>query len=125
MRQYFHKGLLWRSKESGEVASFELFVDLLYVGVIGAIGDAASESATSASLLHYLITYTMSARIWADITNMNNWFETGDVVRRLCIMLILLFILGFTVNVANAFESSYTAMVAFYLGERVLQGLYL
>jgi low temperature requirement protein LtrA len=124
VRQYFHKGLLWRSKKSGEVASFELFTDLLYVGVIGAIGDTASESATSASLLHYLITYTMSARMWADITNMNNWFETGDVIQRLCIMLTLLCILGFTTNVANAFESSYTAMVAFYLGERLLQGIY-
>lgn len=124
VRQYFHKGLLWRSKESGEVASFELFTDLLYVGVIGTIGDTASESATSASLLHYLITYTMSARMWADITNMNNWFETGDVIQRLCIMLILLCILGFTTNVANAFEDSYTAMVAFYLGERLLQGVY-
>ncbi|KAG0649315.1 hypothetical protein D0Z07_4599 [Hyphodiscus hymeniophilus] len=124
VRQYFHKGLLWRSKKSGEVASFELFVDLLYVGVIAAIGDSASERATIASLLHYILTYTMSARMWADITNMNNWFETGDVIQRVCIMFILLCILGFTTNVANAFESSYTAMVAFYLGERLLQGCY-
>jgi low temperature requirement protein LtrA len=94
------------------------------VGVIAAIGDTASESATASSLLHYLFTYTMSARMWADITNMNNWFETGDVVQRLCIMFILLCILGFTTNVANAFESSETAMVTFYLGERVLQGVY-
>ncbi|KAE8452640.1 hypothetical protein EG329_013899 [Mollisiaceae sp. DMI_Dod_QoI] len=124
VRQYFHKGLLWRSKESGEVASFELFVDLLYVGVIAAIGDTASESATGASLLHYLITYTMSARMWADLTNMTNWFETGDVIQRLFILLLLLCILGFTTNIAYAFESSYTAMVAFYLGERLLQGIY-
>lgn len=124
VRQYFHKGLLWRSKESGEVASFELFIDLLYVGVIAAIGDTASESATGASLLHYLITYTMSARMWADITNMTNWFETGDVVQRLSILVFLLCLLGFTVNIANAFESSYTAMVAFYLGERLVQGAY-
>lgn len=41
IRQYFHKGLLWRSAKSGEVASFELFVDLLYVGIIGIIGDKA------------------------------------------------------------------------------------
>lgn len=34
LRQYFHRGLLWRSSSSGEVASFELFVDLVYVGVI-------------------------------------------------------------------------------------------
>jgi low temperature requirement protein LtrA len=124
VRQYFHKGLLWRSKKSGEVASFELFIDLLYVGVIGAIGDTASESATSASLLHYLITYTMSARMWADITNMTNWFETGDVIQRLCILVFLLCLLGYTTNVANAFDSSYTALVSFYLGERLLQGIY-
>lgn len=60
VRQYFHKGLLWRSKASGEVKSFELFIDLLYVGVIGAIGDTASEDAEGSKLLHYLITYTMS-----------------------------------------------------------------
>jgi low temperature requirement protein LtrA len=124
VRQYFHKGLLWRSKKSGEVAYFELFVDLLYVGVIATIGDTASESTTSAALLHYLITYTMSARMWADVTNMMNWFETGDVMQRLTIMLVLLCILGFTTNVANAFDSSYNAMVAFYLGERLLQGIY-
>ncbi|KAK4693918.1 hypothetical protein P7C71_g3573, partial [Lecanoromycetidae sp. Uapishka_2] len=34
VRQYFHKGHLWRSSEVEEVASFELFVDLLYVGII-------------------------------------------------------------------------------------------
>lgn len=124
VRQYFHKGLLWRSKESGEVASFELFVDLLYVGVIAAIGDTASEDATSQALLHYIITYIMSCRMWADLTNMTNWFEMGDVVQRLLILIFLLCLLGFTVNIAYAFDSSYTAMVAFYLGERLLQGLY-
>jgi low temperature requirement protein LtrA len=115
---------LWRSKESGEVASFELFVDLLYVGVIAAIGDTASEDATSLALLHYVITYLMSGRMWADVTNMTNWFEMGDVVQRLIIIIFLLCLLGFTVNIANAFDSSAPPMVAFYLGERLLQGIY-
>ncbi|KAG4435821.1 hypothetical protein IFR05_008680 [Cadophora sp. M221] len=124
VRQYFHKGLLWRSKASGQVASFELFIDLLYVGVIEAIGHTASEHATSSALLHYLITYAMSAKMWVDITNMTNWFETGDIMQRLSILFFLLCLLGFTVNIANAFDTSYTAMVAFYLGERLLQGVY-
>jgi hypothetical protein len=124
VRQYFHKGLLWRSKESGEVASFELFVDLLYVGVIAAISDTASGDATSEALLHYIITYIMSCRMWADVTNMTNSFEMGDIVQRLLILIFLLCLLGFTVNIAYAFDSSYTAMVAFYLGDRLLQGLY-
>ena len=41
VRQYFHKGLLWRSSTLEEVGSFELFVDLLYVGIIAVIGDTA------------------------------------------------------------------------------------
>ena len=43
VRQYFHKGLLWRSATAEQVGSFELFVDLLYVGIIAIIGDFAGE----------------------------------------------------------------------------------
>ena len=43
VRQYFHKGLIWRASETEEVASFELFVDLLYVGIIAVNGDRAAE----------------------------------------------------------------------------------
>jgi low temperature requirement protein LtrA len=125
VRQYFHKGLLWRSKESGKVTSFELFIDLLYVGIIGVIGDTASEDATGLSLLHFTVTYLISWRMWADVAILINWFETGDVVQRLSILLYLTCLLGFTVNIANAFESTYTAMVAFYLAERMFQGFYL
>jgi len=124
VRQYFHKGLLWRSKESGKVASFELFIDLLYVGIIGVIGDTASEDATGLSLLHFTITYLIGWRMWADVAMLINWFETGDVVQRLSILLYLTCLLGFTVNIANAFESTYTAMIAFYLAERMFQGFY-
>jgi low temperature requirement protein LtrA len=124
VRQYFHKGLLWRSKESGKVASFELFIDLLYVGIIGVIGDTASEDATASSLLHFIIIYILSWRMWADISTLINWFETGDIVQRLSILFYITCLLGFTVNIANAFESTYTAMIAFYLAERLFQGFY-
>jgi low temperature requirement protein LtrA len=124
VRQYFHKGLLWRSKESGKVASFELFIDLLYVGIIGAIGDTASEDATALSLLHFTITYLIGWRMWTDVATIINWFEAGDVFQRLSILLYLACLLGFTINIASAFESTYTAMIAFYLAERMFQGLY-
>ena len=47
VRQYFHKGLLWRSSTAEEVGSFELFVDLLYVGIIAIIGDTAGKRSLS------------------------------------------------------------------------------
>lgn len=76
VRQYFHKGILWRASGSEEVQSFELFVDLLYVGIIAIIGDAASEHATGLTLLRFIITFTLSWKIWNDMVLIISWFET-------------------------------------------------
>lgn len=54
VRQYFHKGILWRASGCTEVSSFELFVDLLYVGIIAINGDAAAEAPTGYSLLKFV-----------------------------------------------------------------------
>lgn len=59
VRQYFHKGLLWRSAKAGEVASFELFVDLVYVGVIDIVGETAVEHPNGLSLLHFVIVFSV------------------------------------------------------------------
>lgn len=77
VRQYFHKGLIWRAPESEEVASFELFVDLLYVGIIAVNGDSAAEHPTGASLLRFCITFIISWKIWSDCTLVISWFESG------------------------------------------------
>lgn len=54
VRQYFHKGILWRASGCKEVSSFELFVDLLYVGIIAINGDAAAEDPTGFALLKFI-----------------------------------------------------------------------
>jgi hypothetical protein len=54
VRQYFHKGILWRASGCKEVSSFELFVDLLYVGIIAINGDAAAEEPTGYQLLKFI-----------------------------------------------------------------------
>ena len=70
VRQYFHNGILWRASRNEEVQSFELFVDLLYVGIIAINGDAASEHPTGASLMKFVITFTLSWKIWNDMAQM-------------------------------------------------------
>ena len=57
LRQYFHRGILWRASGSEEVQSFELFIDLLYVGIVAINGDVASEDPTGLSLLRFVITF--------------------------------------------------------------------
>lgn len=63
VRQYFHKGLLWRSSRSGEVGSFELFTDLIYVGVIDIIGETAVTHASAESFLHFVVIFALGYKI--------------------------------------------------------------
>lgn len=63
VRQYFHKGILWRASTSEEVRSFELFVDLLYVGIIAINGDAAAEHPDGYSLLKFISKYLTCFRV--------------------------------------------------------------
>ena len=74
VRQYFHKGLLWRASEVEEVASFELFVDLIYVGIIAVIGDRAAEDATGYGLLRFAVTFILGWKMWNDLTLIISWF---------------------------------------------------
>lgn len=94
MRQYFHKGLLWRASQSTEVASFELFVDLLYVGILAINGDHAADDPTGFELLRFAITFIMSWKIWSDVTMLISWFETDDILQRLSVIFIMACLLG-------------------------------
>jgi low temperature requirement protein LtrA len=119
VRQYFHKGLLWRAKEAQEVASYELFIDLFYVGIIAITGDSAAEHPTGQSLLRFVITFIMGWKFWSDIGLLISWIDSDDILRRLSVLFILTCLLGFTTNMASAFEHTYTPLVAFYLAARL------
>ena len=119
VRQYFHKGLLWRAKEAQEVASYELFIDLFYVGIIAITGDTAAEHPNGQSLLRFVITFIMGWKFWTDVSLLIAWFDSDDVLRRCSVLFILTCLLGFTTNMVDAFEHTYTPLVAFYLVARM------
>ncbi|KAK6384956.1 hypothetical protein LTS17_002519 [Exophiala oligosperma] len=124
IRQYFHKGLLWRSAKAGEVASFELFLDLVYVGVIDIVGEKAVEGADGLSLLHFVIIFSIAWKIWADLTMIINHFEIDDIFQRVNVIFYLVCLFGFTTNIAYAFESTYTSAIAFYVTQRLSTALW-
>ncbi|KAF2269003.1 hypothetical protein CC78DRAFT_335003 [Lojkania enalia] len=119
VRQYFHKGLLWRAREAQEVASYELFIDLFYVGIIAITGDTAAEHPDGESLLRFTITFIMGWKFWSDIAVLIGWFDSDDILRRFSVVFILTCLLGFTTNMADAFSHTYTPLVAFYLAARL------
>ena len=124
IRQYFYKGLIWRASSNAEVSSVELFVDLLYVGIIGVIGDRAAEDPTGVSLLRFCATFILSWKLWSDLTTIISWVEVSDIFQRLCILLYMVFLIGYTTNIENAFQSTYTELIAFYLAGRIFVVLY-
>ena len=133
IRQYFHKGLIWRASETEEVASFELFVDLLYVGIIAINGDQAAEDPTGTALLQFCVTFILSWKLWSELTLVISWFETGnlpanaidlfrlishnqdDIAQRLCVLFFLACLTGFTTNIISAPDTTYTELIAFYV----------
>jgi hypothetical protein len=94
IKQYFHRGLLWRSSEETKVMSFELFFDLLYVGIIAINGDAAAEESNGEGLLRFVVTFSMSWKIWNDVQQFVSWFDSDDVAHRVGIVFLIACLLG-------------------------------
>lgn len=124
VRQYFHRGLLWRAAQIDEVGSFELFVDLLYVGIIAIIGDTAAEEPTAFGLLRFAITFILGWKMWSDITLVVGWFEIDDIFQRICILFDMICLFGYTLNIVQAFETTWIQLIAFYLTSRLFNASY-
>ena len=125
VRQYFHKGTLWRASGLEEVQSFELFVDLLYVGIIAINGDATSEHPDAMSLLKFVISFTLSWKIWNDMGMIISWFETDDIFQRVSILFLLACLFGYTTNITEMFNGTYATLIGFYVCARLFMGSYL
>lgn len=82
VRQYFHKGLLWRASGSTEVQSFELFIDLLYVGILALNGDHAADDPTGFELLRFCITFIMSWYLSLLLRECSIWIPRGFELSR-------------------------------------------
>ncbi|KAL6698953.1 bacterial low temperature requirement A domain-containing protein [Trichoderma pleuroticola] len=129
IRQWFHQGLLWRTSEQTEIMAIELFLDLVYVGIIHSNGEHMAEEATGYELLRFIITFVMTWRIWTSITLTLSWFETDDVVTRLEILFCISTLIGFTTNMTHIFvedpaENTYVQLVSFYLAARVFTAIF-
>jgi len=105
------------------VASYELFVDLLFVGIIGISGDYAAELGNGAGLLQFAITFLLGWKLWSDIVLFVSWFEADDIVRRLSVLFNLVCLLGYTTNIVNSFDNTYSSLIGFYLAARLFSAL--
>jgi low temperature requirement protein LtrA len=124
IRQYFHKGVLWRASDAYEPTTYEVFLDLLYVGIIAIAGDTAAEGASGHSLLVFVIAFTVTWKLWQDVQLFSSWISMDDVVRRLSSMFMMAILLGITINIAGSYEETYVPLIAFYIFGRFYVAIY-
>lgn len=86
---YFKDGVLYRTKGERTSAKTELFLDLLYVGVIARLAGDASEEASGAALLKYVMLFIPAWTVWSDIKDFTNYYYNGDLSQKLYILWIM------------------------------------
>ena len=62
--------------------------------------------------------------MWSDITIIISWFEIDDVFQRICVLFVMITLFGYTLNIVQAFETTWTNLVGFYLASRLFGALY-
>lgn len=86
---YFKDGVLYRTKGERTSAKTELFLDLMYVGIIANVAGEASENALWLALLRYLLLFIPYWTVWADIKDFTNYYYSEDLSQKVYIVWIL------------------------------------
>jgi low temperature requirement protein LtrA len=86
---YFKDGVLFRTKEERTSSKLELFLDLMYVGIVANLAGEASENASGIALLKYLLFFIPSWVVWADIKDAVNYYYNEDLSQKTYLFWIL------------------------------------
>ncbi|KAL7663338.1 Uncharacterized protein ABC855_g4067 [[Candida] zeylanoides] len=86
---YFKDGVLYRTKGERTSSKTELFLDLMYVGIIANLAGEASEHASGAALLKYVLFFVPAWTVWADIKDFTNYYYNEDLSQKVYILWVL------------------------------------
>ncbi|GAA6022552.1 hypothetical protein JCM10207_006583 [Rhodosporidiobolus poonsookiae] len=103
VRQWIAGGVLARESAEREPTRFELFFDLIFVGIIHQLADRAAEELTSWGVYKFIISFWLAWSVWHDVRLFLNISGTDDVPQRAYLLLVMALLLGFCAN-ASAIE---------------------
>lgn len=101
--QWIEGGKLYREPVPREVPRFELFFDLLYVGIIHQLAEAAIEDAGGLAVARFILTFYPSWSIWEEARRYSNVSGVDDLFHRLWVLAGMACMLGYSVS-ASAIE---------------------
>lgn len=95
---YFKDGVLYRTKGERSSSKTELFLDLMYVGIIANLAGDAAENAGGEALLKYVLLFMAVWTVWCDIKDFTNYYYNEDLSQKLYILWILVLLTFFCNN---------------------------
>jgi hypothetical protein len=101
LRQWLSHGKIYREASERQSSRFELFFDLLFVGIVHQIAEAAAEEPTGIGFAKYVLTFCPAFSIWADVRDTANQFANDDVSQRVFILWIMVLLVGYSNNAST------------------------
>ncbi|KAF7292874.1 hypothetical protein MIND_01186400 [Mycena indigotica] len=101
LHQWMQKGKLYREAKALQSSRFELFFDLLFVGLAHQLSEAAAEEPTGLGFAIYVLTFAPAFSVWGDIRDMANQFANDDVTQRAYIIWTMLLLVGYANNASS------------------------
>ncbi|KAJ7747949.1 hypothetical protein DFH07DRAFT_574338 [Mycena maculata] len=98
LHQWMHNGRLYREAGEQQSSRFELFFDLLFVGMVHQISEAAADLPTGIGFAKYILTFAPAFSIWADVRDIANQFANDDVTQRAYILWTMMLLVGYSNN---------------------------
>lgn len=85
VRQWLYNGNYYREKDERQSSRFELFSDLLFVGVVHQLADGLAEegAATALNVAKFVLVFYPAFSIWSDMRRQLNMSGTDDCFQRI------------------------------------------
>jgi hypothetical protein len=93
-------GKVYREAKERASSRFELFFDLLFVGIIHQIAESTAERPNGIGFAKYILTFCPAFSVWSDVRDMVNQFANDDVTQRSYILWIMVLLVGYSNNAA-------------------------
>ncbi|ODV76903.1 uncharacterized protein CANTADRAFT_27641 [Suhomyces tanzawaensis NRRL Y-17324] len=106
---YFKDGVLFRTKGERTSSKTELFLDLMYVGLISNLAGNACEDPSGAALLEYILLFIPAWMVWSDIKDFTNYYYNEDLSQKVYILWILCLLTLYINSHGELLESTHGA----------------
>ncbi|OEJ80235.1 hypothetical protein AWRI3579_g4660 [Hanseniaspora osmophila] len=102
---YFHDGVLYRTQESRGSTIFEMFFDLLYVGIVANLAQGCISESNGISLARDILLFLPCWQIWGDMRDFMDYYYNNDMIQKTYVLWIMFLMVTYANNAATVVQN--------------------